>query len=130
MSNTTGINDKTYAKLSNTAYSNIGEGFQPVDLDGWVLLDKPADGVFSGFDAVTFYNAGINEAVIAYRGTEGQAEWVHSAPDFLIDIQIGMPELGWKLSKSLDVTPEWLGLSPDKTPKLSRVGITLQRNRH
>ncbi|MGG4107921.1 lipase family protein [Paenibacillus lautus] len=108
MSNTTGIDDETYAKLSNAAYTNIGEGFQPVDLDGWVVLEKPADGVFSGFDAVTFYNASINQAVIAYRGTEGQAGWVHSVPDFLNDIQIGMPELGRKLSQSLDVTPEWL----------------------
>lgn len=96
MTTSSRIDDETYKIMSRIAYEDHING-QPIDvLPGWTAIEDTESKTFSGFDAVTFVNEKTNQAVIAYRGTEGEAELVHSIPDFLNDIDIGLGELNRK----------------------------------
>lgn len=90
------IDDETYKIMSNLAYNNLKKEQEPEALPGWKVLEDTESKAFSGFDAVTFVNNETNQAVIAFRGTEGKAQLARSGPDFLNDIDIGLGELNRK----------------------------------
>ncbi|MEK3782680.1 lipase family protein [Paenibacillus sp. FSL R5-0810] len=91
------VDDETYNTLSRLAYKDLKEGAQIEDLPDWEVLEDTKSHAVSGFDAVTFVNRQTGEAVIAYRGTEGEAELSTSGPDLLNDVGIGLGELGRKV---------------------------------
>ncbi|PYE41844.1 hypothetical protein DFQ00_1574, partial [Paenibacillus barcinonensis] len=78
------LTDQDYQQMSEAAYSDyvIGEDFRMVP--GWEVLDQKHNK--SGMDAVTFYNPDTKQAVIAFRGTEGSANWDRKAPDLGTDV--------------------------------------------
>lgn len=96
------ITDETYHKMSQLAYDDLYKGDKPSSLQGWEVLEDFESNSLSGFDAVTFYNPDTQQAVIAYRGTEATAGLDHSAPDFLMDVDIGLNEIGRKKDQFLD----------------------------
>ncbi|MFE9275269.1 lipase family protein [Paenibacillus glucanolyticus] len=87
------VNDETYNILSRLAYKDLKEGTQIEDLPQWEVLENTKSYKLSGFDAVTFVNRDTGEAVIAYRGTEGEAQLSASIPDYVSDVGIGIAEL-------------------------------------
>ncbi|WP_106766503.1 lipase family protein [Paenibacillus faecalis] len=89
------IDDETYKIMSDIAYGEHKDNRAFKNLPGWIVLDTESKAV-SGFDAVTFVNNETKQAVIAFRGTEGDKELVHSVPDFLKDIDIGLAEVNRK----------------------------------
>nr|WP_228101503.1 hypothetical protein [Paenibacillus donghaensis] len=100
------ITDEMYQKMSGLAYSDLKKGSKPQDLPGWEVLDTANDAI-TGFDAVTFYNPDTKQAVIAYRGTEGDQPLDRSLPDYAADAGIGVREVGRKINKSLEVKMPW-----------------------
>lgn len=108
------IDDETYRKMSEVAYDDYEKGDVVSDLPGWRVLEDTHSNNISGFDAVTFYNPETKQAVIAYRGTEGDSPILTSGPDFIMDGRIGIPEIGRKIDQSLDFTPEWLDKGAQK----------------
>ncbi|MCT1403563.1 hypothetical protein M4D81_31655 [Paenibacillus sp. p3-SID867] len=87
------VDDETYNILSRLAYKDLKVDTQIEDLPQWEVLEDTRSYKLSGFDAVTFVNRYTGEAVIAYRGTEGEAELSASLPDYVSDIGIGIEEL-------------------------------------
>lgn len=87
------VDDETYQTLSRLAYKDLKEGERIGDLPDWEVLEDTRSYRVSGFDAVTFVNRSTGEAVIAYRGTEGDAELKRSVPDFVTDAGIGVNEI-------------------------------------
>lgn len=84
------ITDLNYRTMSQIAYLKVEEG-QEIDVPGWQVLDQKHN--VSGMDAVTFYNPETKQAVIAFRGTEGDAIPARSVPDFRTDaLHIGFPK--------------------------------------
>ncbi|WP_426333397.1 lipase family protein [Paenibacillus silvae] len=95
------LTDQDYQQMSEAAYSDyvIGEDFRMVP--GWEVLDQKHNK--SGMDAVTFYNPDTQQAVIAFRGTEGSATWDRMAPDLATDVfKIGLPEIWQTAGRTLD----------------------------
>ncbi|PYE42115.1 hypothetical protein DFQ00_1438, partial [Paenibacillus barcinonensis] len=78
------ISDLVYKKMSQEAYKNYDNGKKLGVLPGWEVLDQKHNS--SGMDAVTFYNPDTKQAVIAFRGTEGSANWDRKAPDLTTDV--------------------------------------------
>ncbi|GAB6991651.1 lipase family protein [Paenibacillus pini] len=101
------VDDETYKIMSDLAYSDLKKDQELEELPGWKVLETPANNDQSGFDAVTFVNPDTNQAVIAYRGTEGSKELSESLPDFLNDGVIGINELGRKITQTGTVAPPW-----------------------
>lgn len=87
------VDDETYNTLSRLAYKDLKADTQIEDLPQWEVLEDTRSYKVSGFDAVTFVNRDTGEAVIAYRGTEGDAELSASLPDYVSDVGIGIEEL-------------------------------------
>ncbi len=87
------VDDETYNILSRLAYKDLKVDTQIEELPQWEVLEDTRSYKLSGFDAVTFVNRDTGEAVIAYRGTEGEAELSASLPDYVSDIGIGIEEL-------------------------------------
>lgn len=86
------IDDETYKVMSSLAYDNHEKGMQPAELKGWIVEDTE-NKIFSGLDAVTFVNPETKQAVIAFRGTEGDQGMSRLGPDLLNDAGIGIEEL-------------------------------------
>ncbi|WP_370570266.1 hypothetical protein [Paenibacillus sp. JCM 10914] len=104
--------------MSEAAYLNLKKGETLEDLPGWEVLENTKSSPFSGFDAVTFYNEGTNQAVIAYRGTEADKGMARAVPDFVADAGIGIEEIKRKLelpqlpwSGRLDTVKDITGIS-------------------
>ncbi|WP_200901415.1 lipase family protein [Paenibacillus sp. DMB20] len=83
--------------MSEAAYLDLEKGDTIEDLPGWEVLEDFESKAISGFDAVTFVNPDTKQAVIAFRGTEGDRELPHMGPDILNDIDIGLGEIGRKM---------------------------------
>ncbi|UNK17364.1 hypothetical protein MNQ98_23250 [Paenibacillus sp. N3/727] len=96
MTTSSRIDDETYKLMSSSAYDDLEKDQELEELPGWKVLEDTESKAFSGFDAVTFVNNDTNQAVIAFRGTEGKAELARSGPDFINDIDIGLNELNRK----------------------------------
>ncbi|QKS56999.1 DUF2974 domain-containing protein [Paenibacillus barcinonensis] len=95
------ISDLVYKKMSQEAYKNYDNGKKLGVLPGWEVLDQKHNS--SGMDAVTFYNPDTKQAVIAFRGTEGSANWDRKAPDLTTDaLKIGFPEIWQTVGRALD----------------------------
>ncbi|WP_193724557.1 MULTISPECIES: hypothetical protein [Paenibacillus] len=120
------IDDETYRLMSELAYENAKAGTEYANLPGWQVLEDTHGNSYSGFDAVTFYNPETEQAVIAYRGTEGSAGWDRKGRDFYADGQIAIPELGRKIEQSTDITPDWLSSGIQKVRDVT--GITTVEN--
>jgi len=120
------IDDETYKTMSQLAYRDFKEGDEVQDLPGWKVLEDSHGNKRSGFDAVTFYNPETNQAVIAYRGTEGSAGLDRMAPDLFADGQIALPELGRKIDQSMDLRPDWLSGGIQKVKDVT--GMTAVEN--
>ncbi|KAA8756452.1 lipase family protein [Paenibacillus sp. UASWS1643] len=99
------ITDLNYRTMSQIAYLKVEEG-QEIDVPGWQVLDQKHN--VSGMDAVTFYNPETKQAVIAFRGTEGDAIPARSVPDFRTDaLHIGFPEIGATIERAIDWKPKF-----------------------
>lgn len=135
------IDDETYKEMSNIAYDDHQEGLSYDSLPGWTVLEDTESKAFSGFDAVTFFNKETNQAVIAFRGTEGDAALARSGPDFLNDIDIGIRELSrkaeikrpWdeqitKFEDAVGITKlnDWMGEASKKVDKFTQFPGTNQ----
>ncbi|PYE41656.1 hypothetical protein DFQ00_1643, partial [Paenibacillus barcinonensis] len=78
------ITDLVYQEMSDAAYDDYRVGERINNLPDWKILDQKHNS--SGMDAVTFYNPDTKQAVIAFRGTEGSANWDRKAPDLGTDV--------------------------------------------